>query len=442
MTDEKNLSTFEEGSEDFAAMFAAQEAGTVRLQPGQKVTGTIITITGDSVFVDVGIKLDGIMDRKDILDAEGNESVAPGDSIEVYVVGTSAGEIRLSRSMSGAGMAALEDARDAGVPVDGRVTGTCKGGYTVSVMGKNAFCPGSQMDSVSVADAEALVGRTMQFLIIRVENRGRNIVVSRRALLDRERQENLEKVLASLNVAVGDMVRAKLLSVSKDDKGRTRISLSRKKAEGDPWLQAADRLAAGTVVEGKVVRIAPFGAFVELLPGVEGLVHLSEMSWTKRVNKAEDVVNVGDVISVKIKEINVESRRISLSLRDAEGDPWQDADQRFAAGTVVTGTVESRSQFGLFVSLAPGITGLLPAGVIKNAKNSGEFSKLDKGDSVTLVVQSVDTTARRISLAPEGMEEASAAEDKSWKQHTSSAPKDAGMGIRAQALQKALQNKR
>ena len=455
MTDEKNLSTFEEGSEDFAAMFAAQEAGTVRLQPGQKVTGTIITITGDSVFVDVGIKLDGIMDRKDILDAEGNESVAPGDSIEVYVVGTSAGEIRLSRSMSGAGMAALEDARDAGVPVDGRVTGTCKGGYTVSVMGKNAFCPGSQMDSVSVADAEALVGRTMQFLIIRVENRGRNIVVSRRALLDRERQENLEKVLASLNVgdtvegritrlasfgafmelapgvegmihlselswsrvnsadeavAVGDMVRAKLLSVSKDDKGRTRISLSRKKAEGDPWLQAADRLAAGTVVEGKVVRIAPFGAFVELLPGVEGLVHLSEMSWTKRVNKAEDVVNVGDVISVKIKEINVESRRISLSLRDAEGDPWQDADQRFAAGTVVTGTVESRSQFGLFVSLAPGITGLLPAGVIKNAKNSGEFSKLDKGDSVTLVVQSVDTTARRISLAPEGMEEASAAE--------------------------------
>ena len=366
MTDEKNLSTFEEGSEDFAAMFAAQEAGTVRLQPGQKVTGTIITITGDSVFVDVGIKLDGIMDRKDILDADGNESVAPGDSIEVYVVGTSAGEIRLSRSMSGAGMAALEDARDAGVPVDGRVTGTCKGGYTVSVMGKNAFCPGSQMDSVSVTDAEALVGRTMQFLIIRVENRGRNIVVSRRALLDRERQENLEKVLASLNVgdtvegritrlasfgafmelapgvegmihlselswargnsadeavAVGDVVRAKLLSVSKDDKGRTRISLSRKKAEGDPWLQVADRLTAGSVVEGKVVRIAPFGAFVELLPGVEGLVHLSEMSWTKRVNKAEDVVSVGDVISVKIKDINVESRRISLSLRDAEATP-------------------------------------------------------------------------------------------------------------------------
>lgn len=279
MTDEKNLSTFEEGSEDFAAMFAAQEAGTVRLQPGQKVTGTIITITGDSVFVDVGIKLDGIMDRKDILDAEGNESVAPGDSIEVYVVGTSAGEIRLSRSMSGAGMAALEDARDAGVPVDGRVTGTCKGGYTVSVMGKNAFCPGSQMDSVSVADAEALVGRTMQFLIIRVENRGRNIVVSRRALLDRERQENLEKVLASLNV--------------------------------------------GDTVEGRITRLASFGAFMELAPGVEGMIHLSELSWS-RVNSADEAVAVGDMVRAKLLSVSKDDKgrtRISLSRKKAEGDP-------------------------------------------------------------------------------------------------------------------------
>ena len=289
MTDEKNLSTFEEGSEDFAAMFAAQEAGTVRLQPGQKVTGTIITITGDSVFVDVGIKLDGIMDRKDILDAEGNESVAPGDSIEVYVVGTSAGEIRLSRSMSGAGMAALEDARDAGVPVDGRVTGTCKGGYTVSVRGKNAFCPGSQMDSVSVADAEALVGRTMQFLIIRVENRGRNIVVSRRALLDRERQENLEKVLASLNV--------------------------------------------GDTVEGRITRLASFGAFMELAPGVEGMIHLSELSWS-RVNSADEAVAVGDMVRAKLLSVSKDDKgrtRISLSRKKAEGDPWLQAADRLAA---------------------------------------------------------------------------------------------------------------
>ena len=334
-----------------------------------------------------------------------------------------------------------------------------------------------------------MVGRTLQFLVLRVENRGRNIVVSRRALLDRERQENLEKVLAELNVgdtvegritrtapfgafmelapgvegmihlselswsrvgaadeavSVGDSVRAKLLSVSKDDKGRVRISLSRKQAEGDPWAGVADKVVAGSVMEGKVVRTAPFGAFVELAPGIEGLVHISELSWTKRVHKAEDVVNVGDVVNVKVKEVNADARRISLSLRDAEGDPWQDVATRFAAGTVVTGTVESRAQFGLFVNLAPGITGLLPAGVIKGCKNAAELNKLDKGDSVTLTVQNLDTAARRISLAPEGYEGAPAREDHSWKQHasTNTSSSAGGLNIMAQALQKAMQNKR
>ena len=230
----------------------------------------------------------------------------------------------------------------------------------------------------------------------------------------------------------------------KDDKGRVRISLSRKQAEGDPWADVANKVVAGSVMEGKVVRTAPFGAFVELAPGIEGLVHISELSWTRRVHKAEDVVNVGDVVNVKVKEVNPEARRISLSLRDAEGDPWQDAASRFAPATVVTGTVESRAQFGLFVNLAPGITGLLPAGVIKGCKNAAELNKLDKGDSVTLTVQNLDTAARRISLAPEGYEGAPAREDHSWKQHasTNSSSSAGGLNTMAQALQKAMQNKR
>ena len=488
MTEERmTMSAPEDGSEDFAALLAEHDAVAERVHPGQKVTGAVIEISGDSVFVNIGIKIDGVMDRKDILDAEGKETVAVGDSIELYVTGVISQEIRLSRSMGGSGMAALEEARDAAVPVDGRVAATCKGGYTVEVLGKTAFCPGSQMDAAATGDAESVVGRTMQFVVLRVENRGRNIVVSRRALLERERQDNLEKLLASIKVgdtvegritrlapfgafmelapavegmihlselswsrvgaadeavSPGDMVRAKLLSVSTDDKGRTRISLSRKQAEGDPWAQVTDRLAVGSIVEGKVTRLAPFGAFVELLPGVEGLVHLSEMSWTKRVNKAEDVVAAGDTVSVKIKEINPETRRISLSMRDAEGDPWQEAASRFAVGTVVEGTVESQSKFGVFVTLAPGITGLLPAGVIKSAKKS-EFTSLDKGDSVKLVVQNLDTAARRISLAPEGVEVAEKTRDTDWKQHASagSTGQGAGMGIMAQALQKALQKK-
>ncbi len=487
---EDNIATSmsEEGAEDFAAMLAAHETASSRLQPGQKVTGTVIAITGDSVFVDVGIKVDGIIDRKDTLDAEGNESVKPGDSLEAWVTGVSSQEIRLSRSMSGSGVAALEEARDAAVPVDGRVTAVCKGGYTVDVLGKSAFCPGSQIGVAATEDAAALVGRSMQFLVIRVENRGRNVVVSHRAIIERERAEQLDALLESLKpgdmvegkitrfaafgafmelapsvegmihlselswsrvgapdeaVSLGDTVRVKVISISKDSKGHVRISLSRKQAEGDPWQDVAARLEAGAVVSGKVVRLAPFGAFVEVLPGIEGLVHISELSWTKRVAKAEDVLTAGDTVSVKVKDINLENRRISLSLRDAEGDPWKEAAQQFAAGTTVNGTVESRTPYGLFITLAPGITGLLPAGVIKNSKQGKQYSKMDKGDTVTLTVQNLDTAARRISLAPEGEQSAEPMEDKAWKQHSAagSSTGGSGMNIMAQALQKAMKNK-
>lgn len=480
----------EEGSEDFAALLAEHDNASRQLSPGQKVHGTIIAIAGENVFVDVGLKEDGIMERKDLLDAEGNETAGPGDAVEAWVVSVSPQGIVLSRSMSGSGVAALEDARDTGVPVDGRVTGTCKGGYLVEVLGRSAFCPGSQME-VQAADADTPVGRTMQFLVTRVENRGRNIVVSRRALLERERRANLDKLLETLKegdmvegritrlapfgafvelapavegmihlselawsrigsadeaVSPGDMVRAKVLGISTNEKGQTRISLSRRQALGDPWQDAAERLEAGTVVHGTVRRLVPFGAFVEILPGIEGLVHISEMAWGRRVNKPDDVVTVGEDVAVKIKDVNPQSRRVSLSLRDAEGDPWQDAGERFAPGTTVSGTVESRSQYGLFVTLAPGITGLLPAGVLRGAKEAHALSKLDKGDALTLVVQNIDVAARRISLAPEGEESRGggnsreSAESKDWKQHalagsSRTAPE---MSIMAQALQKAL----
>lgn len=477
----------EEMTEDFASMLESHGKSSERLQPGQKVSGVIIALTGENVFLDVGIKVDGIMDRKDILNADGEPTSAMGDTVEAYVVSVSPQEIRLSRSMSGSGVAALEEARDAGVPVDGRVTGTCKGGYNVDIMGKRAFCPGSQMDAAAQSDPESVVGRTLPFLITRVESRGRNIVVSHRAIMERERQENLVKLLDSLKegdtvegritrlapfgafmelapavegmihvselswtrianadeaVAPGDLVRAKVLSVTQDAKGNTRISLSRKQAEGDPWTTAEGKLEAGSMVPGRVVRLMPFGAFVEVLPGVEGLIHISEMSWTKRVNKPEDVVTVGETVNVKIKEFSLERRRLSLSLRDAEGDPWSQVAEQFPVGTEVTGTVESRAQFGVFVSLAPGITGLLPNAVVKGSSQAQALSKLDKGDSVTLMVQAVDVAQRRISLAPEGAE---LAQDTSWKKHTSSAPATesagSGMNIMAQALQAAMRKK-
>ncbi len=475
----------EELNEDFASMFESHSKPSERLQPGQKVTATIIAISGENIFLDVGIKVDGVMERKDILDPQGEPTVGMGDSIEAWVIAVSPQEIRLSRSMSGSGVAALEDARDSAIPVDGKVTALCKGGYTVDVLGKRAFCPGSQMDAIAMSDPEVVVGRTMQFLITRVESRGRNIVVSHRALMERERKASLETLLENIKegdviegsvtrlapfgafvelapavegmihiselgwaristpeeaVAPGDIVRAKVLSITQDAKGATKISLSRKQAEMNPWENVQEKLEVGAVVAGRVVRLTPFGAFVEVLPGIDGLVHVSEMSWAKRVYKPEDVVTVGTTVQVKIKEIILDSHRISLSMRDAEGDPWGQVATQFSVGSTVTGTVESRAAFGFFVNLAPGITGLLPLANLKNAAPA--LQKLQAGESVTLMIQSIDVAQRRISLAPEGTE--TKEEDTSWKKHTRSAPKadTKAMGTLGMALSAAMQRKK
>ncbi len=457
-----NLQDSENTGEDFASLLETYNSPKVRLQPGQKVSGTIIAMTGENIFLDIGIKVDGIMDRKDILDANGETTLNVGDSIESWVTSVSAQEIRLSRS--GSGVSALEDAKDAGIPVDGKVLGTCNGGYNVEVMQKRAFCPGSQMGRSSFDDPNSVVGKTLPFIITRIESNGRNIVVSHRAFLERERQESLAKLLETIKegdtvegritrlapfgafmeiapsvegmihiseltwsrvsssdeaVSEGDLVRAKVLSITQDAKGGMRISLSRKQAEGDPWADVESRLSVDTVVTGRVVRLTSFGVFVEVLPGVDGLVHISEMSWTKRVHKPEDFVAVGDTVTVKIKELSLEARRLSLSMRDAESDPWSTVAEQFPVGTLVSGTVESRAQFGFFVNLAPGITGLLPNAAIKDAKNAKELSTLEKGQTVSLKILSLDVEKRRISL---GSEESEEREDTSWKEHTKTKP--------------------
>ncbi len=456
------LQDAENTNEDFASLLETYNSPSVRLQPGQKITATIIAMSGENIFLDVGIKVDGIMDRKDVLDANGETTVAVGDTIDAWIASVSPQEIRLSRS--GSGITALEDARDAAIPVDGKVLGTCNGGYNIEVMGKRAFCPGSQIGRSSFDDPEAVVGKTLSFLITRVEGQGRNIVVSHRAFMDRERQESMATLLETVKegdtvegritrlapfgafmevapsvegmihiseltwsrignadeaVGEGDLIRAKVLSISQDAKGSVRISLSRKQAEGDPWLNVEGRFEAGSIVSGKVVRLTSFGVFVEVLPGIDGLVHVSEMSWTKRVHKPEDFVAVGDIVSVKVKEISLERRRLALSMRDAESDPWATVAEQFPAGSLVNGTVESRAQFGFFINLAPGVTGLLANATIKEAKNAKELSSLEIGQTVTVKVLSLDLEKRRLSL---GSEESAEGQDTSWKEHTKTKP--------------------
>lgn len=470
----------------FAEMLAQQEQdeGRFSLEPGQRLNVRIVAITADTIFVSTGSKVDGIVDRAE-LETDGELPYQVGDTLDLYVITASPQEVKLSRAMSGDGsLAVLEEARAAGMPVEGRVSGQVKGGYSVEIMKRRAFCPGSQMDLRPLADPESAVGQTYTFLITKLESHGRNIVVSRRDLLERERAAALEQFMADTHegdtregvvsrlsafgafvelapgvegmahlselswsrvdrpdevVHVGDTVTVKVLRVVQGEKGM-RISLSLKAAQADPWTTLADHLAPGAVVTGKVTRLMPFGAFVEVLPGVEGLVHLSELSFAKRVMKAEEIVSPGDVVSVKVKDIDPERRRISLSLREAEGNPWDRVHDILRVGTDVQGTMEKRAPFGFFVNLAPGITGLLPLAVLKNSPQAKTLEHMAPGDAVTVRIREIDAAQRRISLLPEG-EEDSAQASEDWKQHAPRAEASAPFGSLGLALREARAKK-
>ena len=411
---------------DFAELLAEHERSEeprTSLSPGQRVRVRIFAITQYTIFVSTGSKVDGIVDREE-MEVDGTLPYAEGDMLDLYVVTVSPQEVKLSRIVRGAGgLAALEEAREAGLPVEGKVTAVVKGGYAVEIMKRRAFCPTSQMDLRPPLDPEAFVGKVLPFLLTRLEKNGRNIVVSRRSLLEREQAEQRDAILASLAagdvteavitrlapfgafaelapgveglihlseiswtrvagadeaLSPGDRVRAKILSLDTGAKG-LRVSLSIKQAAEDPWKDASGRLVPGDTLSGKVMRTTSFGAFVELLPGVEGLVHISELSFSRRVNKPEEIVAPGDIVSVRIKEVDADKRRISLSLRDAAGDPWETAADSFATDSEITGTMERRAPFGLFITLAPGITGLLPNSALPAGSSRKTVDRLAPG---------------------------------------------------------------
>jgi small subunit ribosomal protein S1 len=462
-----------QGEESFAALFeASQQESQGALKPGDKVKGRVISMDANTVFMDVGDKRDGVVDRVELTDNDGNVTVKEGDELDLYVVNVGTGGIKLSKSLSGAGgVDMLRQAFETKLPVEGRVAGPCKGGFNVVVFGRRAFCPASQMDLRPGTDPAEHTNKHYSFAVIKFEERGRNVVVSRRALLEAERDEAQKQFEASIQpgtelevtvsrlaqfgafaevapgldglihvselswsriddpataVAVGDKIKVKVTELGRDKKGRLKVSLSAKQAMPDPWSTAAGVIKEGQTVTGKVVRLADFGAFVEIMPGIEGLVHVSEMSYTKRVVKPGDEVAVGQEVSAVVKEFDAERRRVGLSMRDAQGDPWAEVAEKYKPGQQVTGTMEKRESFGLFVTLEPGITGLLPKSNIKKSEKPQEFDKIQAGDTVTLVIENVSPAERRISLTPaDAREVQEVRERKEWKQH---APKQTATG--------------
>ncbi|MDR2891768.1 MAG: S1 RNA-binding domain-containing protein [Deltaproteobacteria bacterium] len=474
MTEENTL---EQESASFADMLAAheEEQSAARLEVGQKVKATVVAITSDTVFVSTGSKVDGLVEKSE-LEQDGVSTCAVGDVLDLYVVHVSPQEVRLSKVVRGAGsLNILEDAYKGRLPVEGKVTAQVKGGFSVEIMRRRAFCPLSQFDVRPVDNPEAYLGKTLNFVITKLEQSGRNIVLSRRSLLEAEQAEGREAFLAKVQVgdvlegavqrltpfgafvelapgvdgmvhvselswsrvtqpdevlAVGDKVRVKLLGIDQADKADkaeadnsdnadkadkpekgarghkgnrgARISLSIRQITEDPWQSVAERLHAGDTLTGKVLRLTSFGAFIEVLPGIEGLAHLSELSWEKRVNKADEVLTVGEEVSVKVKEVDSEKRRVSLSVRDVAGDPWSRVPEDFPLESEHTGRLEKRAAFGLFINLAPGITGLMPNSLINSVRGRSKFAKLAPGEEVTVRINEMDLANRKLTLGAVG----------------------------------------
>jgi small subunit ribosomal protein S1 len=484
---EKMSEEFSEGmngqSEDFAKLYESFTSGmSESLRLGDRIKGQIISIGKDSVFVDTGTKIDGVVDSVELLDKNGHLPYQVGDTLELYIVSLRGGEIRLSKAVSGAaGIHALYEAYQKGVPVEGKVKGQIKGGFQVDIMHKRAFCPVSQMDLKFVDRPEDHVGKTYHFLITQLEEGGKNIVLSRRELLRREREKEVKKFLEGLEagadvqgrvtrlapygafveifpgvegmvhisemswsrcekpgdvIQVGDEVLVRVMKVEKGEKPHhARISLSMKQVTGDPWLEMEGKFEVGEKVKGTVVRCTKFGAFVEMAPGIEGLVHISEMSYRKRIIRPEEVVNPGDTVSVVVKELDIPKKRISLSIKDAEGDPWLEVEEKFRVGQPVEGTLEKKEKFGYFIALQPGVTGLLPASKMKAAQKPSVLEKLKAGDMVRVVIEEIHTRERKITLGP-----ADSMEEEDWKAFTKQGAKPST--LLGEKLKKALEEKK
>lgn len=466
-------------SQDFARMFESSLAGVGQsLKAGDKIRGEVLSIGKEEVFFSTGTVHDGSAAKAEFLQPNGELKIKKGDFVDLFVSQVKGSEIRLSTKPGAKNLADdLEDAYDMMLPVEGKVTELVNGGYRVQVNGKSAFCPFSQIDLRRAAAPEDHLQKKYQFLITQFSEGGRNIILSRRKLLEEEKEQSLAAFQEDVkpgsvvsgaitrlepfgafvelapgleglvhiseiswsrikdpseSVKPGQVVQAKVLRVEDQGGGRLRISLSIKQAGDEPWATGGAELAVGQTREGRVTRCMKFGAFVELMPGIEGLVPLSEMSYTKRVMKAEDMVKEGELISVLVKEINPDDHKVLLSLRDASGDPWGMVPQNFPQGSVHSGKVTRREVYGLFVELAPGITALLPKSKSHDVPEFS-FDKVKVGDQISVQVSEIDFEGRKMQVIPPADPDA-----EQWKNFQQPGGR-ASMGTLADQFKAALQ---
>ena len=428
--------------ENFADLFNEMSGGGSL--EGTVVKGTVISVENDFVSIDVGLKCEGRVPLKEFATHGQAPELQVGDTVEVFLerIENAMGEAVLSRDKAKReeSWEKLEQAFNANLRVEGIIFGRVKGGFTVDLSGAVAFLPGSQVDVRPVRDITPLMGQPLQFQVLKMDRRRGNIVVSRRAVLEESRAEARSELVANLKegqildgvvknitdygafvdlggvdgllhvtdiawrrvnhpselLNIGQQVKVQVIRVNPETQ---RISLGMKQLEADPWEGAQAKYPAGAKYRGRVTNITDYGAFVELEPGVEGLVHVSEMSWTKKNVHPGKIVSTSQEVEVMVLEVDPVKRRISLGLKQCMDNPWDSFAEKYPVGTLVEGEIKNITEFGLFIGLDNGIDGMVHLSDIDWNK-PGELAIADynKGDTVKAQVLDVDVSKERISL--------------------------------------------
>jgi small subunit ribosomal protein S1 len=473
-----------EPEEDFAAMFEASLKAK-QFERGQTIEGTIVAIGHDVALIDVGGKSEAHLDLAELRDDDGVLEAQVGDRVQATVMST-AGGLKLSRRgiRGAATLRQIESAYEAGLPVEGRVEKVTKGGYEVRIAGQRGFCPLSQIDIVRTADPAVHEGQTYTFKVIEFKEGGRNLVVSRRALLEHENKAKAAEVRQAVVpgavlpgrvvsvrdfgafvdlgggvqgllhvsemawsrvgkvsdvVAPGEEITVKVLRV---DEATGNISLSLKQLGEDPWATVAERYQAGQVYQAPVTRIAQFGAFVELEPGIEALAHLSTFPPTGRAGGWQSAVVVGESAAFEVLTVDPDQKRIGVALVAEGTSRAASATQtagRIVPGARLTGKVEKHEPFGVFVFLAPGRSGLMPMSETGLAREADVAKAFPVGADVEVIVLEIDPAGRRIRLSHKAVIEAQEqAEVREYTERGDVKPPAGGLGSLADKLRGAL----
>jgi small subunit ribosomal protein S1 len=432
-----------EGVETMEQLLDLYEDSFSRFQEGEVVTGRVISIGKESVIVDIGYKSEGAVPAEEFKDENGEITVKKGDKIEVMIEFWDEDEEEVVLSKEKAEKQKvwdeIADIHEKDGIVEGIIINRVKGGFSVDI-GVQAFLPGSQADLRPIKNMDVMVGKKFKFKVLKFNKRRSNIVLSRRVILESERQEQRSATLEELEIgrvmtgtvkniteygvfidlggvdgllhitdiswgrvkhpselfALGDEIEVKILSY---DLEKERVSLGMKQLTPDPWETAAQQYPVGSKVKGKVVSLTDYGAFVELEEGIEGLIHVSEMSWTKKVKHPSKMVSVGEEVEAVVLDLKPESRRISLGMKQVEPNPWDLISDKYPVGTIIEGKIKNITDFGLFIGIEDDIDGLVHISDIswtKRIKHPGEVYK--KGDTVQAVVLDIDKENERFSL--------------------------------------------